>query len=68
MQRTENKKLANARAKLERDVDAWLALGNKIHDVQVYENRWYKDKGDVQRAPLTIMASQSQHRWRAKRS
>jgi hypothetical protein len=68
MRRTENKKLASARAKLESDVAAWLALGNKIHDVQVHENRWYRDKGDVRRAPLTVMASQSQHRWRAKRS
>ena len=68
MQRTVNKKLEGARAKLASDVAAWLALGNTVHEVQVHENRWYKDKGDVRQAPLTIAAKQQQHRWRSTRA
>jgi hypothetical protein len=68
MHASANKKLAAKRAKLKADVEAWEAQGNTVHEVQVWENRWYRDKGDVPRAPLTVMASQSQHRWRAKRA
>jgi len=55
-------------AKLASDVAAWEAEGNVIHQVQVYENRWYKDKGNVRQAPLTVAAAQQQHRWRNART
>ena len=54
------------RAKLATDVEAFLAGGGEIHDVQPEENRWYKDKGNPRRAPLTITQSQQQHRWRPR--
>ncbi len=68
MHATENKRLAAKRAKLKSDVEVWLAEGNTIHQVQVYENRWYRDKGQVRRAPLTVVQAQQQHRWRSRRN
>ena len=67
MRSTVNRKLAAVREKLASDVAAFLANGGEIYDVQPCDNRWYKDKGNVQRASLTIMAAQSRHRWRPKR-
>jgi len=38
-----------------------------IHEVQVWENKWYRDKGDIPRQPLTITQARQQHRWRTER-
>ena len=51
---------------LANDIEAWLAKGNEIHQVQVHENRWHKDKGGGKQAALTVVQKQSKHRW-AKR-
>lgn len=60
-----NRKLADARAKLESDVEAWKAEGHTIYQATHEDSKMYRDRmakhGPY--VPMTVAEARMNHRW-----